>query len=222
MAMQTTSPPANPFSTRFVQPAAGEYLFAAEGDLRQMLGRLHAGASWGQIIGPHGSGKTTLLHGLRHELEAAGKQIVLVQLHDGQRRLPATAAESAAWNESTVVVVDGYEQLSRWSRWRLKAACRRRGCGLLVTAHADVGLPLLHETRPSEALAQQLVARLMGSGGFYRDLSTPEPPAHADRDKSHPTPFIAAEDVSREFAASGGDIREMLFRLYDLFEQRSR
>jgi len=95
-------------------------------------------------------------------------------------------------------MVDGYEQLSRWSRWRLKRLCRRRGCGLLVTAHASVGLPQLYRTTPTRHLAETIVGRLMAG-------RTP--------------PFSVAE-VTECFVRHGGNLREVLFDLYDLYERQ--
>lgn len=198
--MPTDPPDSNPFSTRFVRPAANEYLFDDEDSVELILARLEAGDEQGQIVGPHGSGKSTLLCALREELVARGRQIALYELHDGQRRLPATAADIDLWNENTVVIVDGYEQLSWWSRRSLKAACRRAGCGLLVTSHEDVGLTPLYFTLPDERVAQQLVAGLM---------------------QGHP-PVISAADVTQQFEACEGNVREMLFRLYDLYEERTK
>ena len=62
---------------------------------------------------------------------------------------------------TTLIVVDGYEQLSRWNRWRLRRYCRRKGLGLLITAHADMGLPWLYRTQCDQAIALAVVERLL-------------------------------------------------------------
>jgi hypothetical protein len=69
--------------------------------------------------------------------------------------------------------------------------------GLLVTAHADVGLPTLLETSTSLELAQAIVACL--------------PNATAGL----PTGAVAAC-----FQRAAGDMRETLFALYDTYERR--
>ena len=97
------------------------------------------------------------------------------------------------------MVVDGYEQLSWWSRGRLKRCCRRRGLGLLVTAHQSVGLPQVAQTAPSLALAEQIVAQLTA------DRAAPLDPVL----------------IHRCYARHNGNLREMLFDLYDLSQQRS-
>src|SRR5581483_6754178 len=109
--------------------------------------RLRQAQSHGEIVGPHGSGKSTLLAALVPAIEAAGRRVLQFTLHDGQRQLPPELLELPADATPTLVMIDGYEQLSRWSRWRLNRFIRRRGWGLLVTSHATAGLPTLFRTR---------------------------------------------------------------------------
>ena len=97
-----------------------------------------------------------------------------------------------------VLIVDGYEQLSRWNRWLLKRFCRRREVGLLVTAHEPVGLPELFHTSATIRLAEQVVSQLMGGR----------------------VPPFTSEELANCFVRRRGDLRETLFDLYDLFEQR--
>jgi hypothetical protein len=196
--------PQNPFSTRCVRPGALPFLFPPGAGLGDLVERLRAGGWWGQIIGPHGSGKSTLLAALVPELRRLGRLPYPVTLHDGTRRLPAEAERaifSPRLPDTIVVVIDGYEQLSRWNRWRLKRQCRRRRFGLLITAHIPLGLPDLYHTDVTPDLVQRVVARLA--------------PAEADR------PAGPAE-VTARLAARNGNLREVLFDLYDLYEQRRR
>jgi hypothetical protein len=101
-------------------------------------------------------------------------------------------------HKPTVLVVDGFEQLSWWSRWKVKAACRRHGVGLLVTAHADLGLPTIFATRPSLDLARRLVSRLLPPG---------------DR-------TLTEDDVAAAYQRHPDNLREMLFSLYDVYQAR--
>jgi hypothetical protein len=126
-----------------------------------------------------------------------------VALHDGCRRLPEeiTALEL---NATDLLIVDGYEQLSWLARRRLAVRRRRLGFGLLVTAHADAGLPTVFATSVSLELAQSIVAELLGrQGGRLAEE-------------------VQADDVAWAFAEQRGNLRETLFRLYDLVERRSR
>lgn len=187
-------PASNPFASQNLRPGVIPYLFPANESSADLVERLRAGDWWGQIIGPHGSGKSTLLVSLLPQIERAGKQPHLVTLHQGQRRLPPVQRAT-----DTLLIVDGYEQLSWWSRLWVNWKCRRSGCGLLVTAHADAGLPTLLQTAPTVELAQQVAGHLLsGSQGT-----------------------VTSDDVSAAFTATQGNIRETLFKLYDVYQQQN-
>jgi hypothetical protein len=106
----------------------------------------------------------------------------------------------ATWAEATILVIDGYEQLGWYHRWRLKRLCRRGKVGLLVTAHKSVGLPPLLELQPTSVLMRQLVRHLW--------------PEH-DR-------LITDREIDACFESQRGNVREAMFALYDLFESRIR
>ena len=72
---------------------------------------------------------------------------------------------------------------------------------MLVTAHDDLGLPPLWRTDTSADLARRVVARLL------RDCDDG---------------WLSAGQVERLFAAHRGNLREVLFALYDLYEQHQR
>jgi len=195
----TLNPPRdNPFATRATRPGSIAFRFPEGMDAVQLVARLREHRWWGQIAGPHGCGKSTLLHALREPLETAGRRLVWEALHDNQRRLPARLRDSGAWDASTQVIVDGYEQLSWLSRMSLRWDCRRRGAGLLVTCHRPLHFPLLISLRTDLQAAQQLVRQLQGEG----------------------CRVVTPEDVAERFGAHEGNIREMLFDLYDLYEAR--
>lgn len=187
----------NPFSASQVRPGAIGFRFPPGDCLASVIERLRQSGWRGQIVGPHGSGKSTLLAALVGEFAHNGPPVACVELHDCQRRLPEEF-DLTGLAAGTLVVVDGYEQLSLWSRLRLKSACRRRRLGLLATAHRDVGLPTLISTTTSVALAQEVVRELL-----------------ADRNCS-----IEIEQIATRFAKHQGNLREVLFDLYDLYEQR--
>ena len=168
--------------------------------MAQLVDRLRQNAWWGQIVGPDGSGKSALLAALVPAIKHAGRRTLVIELHDGQRRLPLDFRRAAESGRSTVLIVDGYEQLGLLSRFRVKRFCRRAGLGLLVTAHAPVGLPDLFHSAVSLQLAQQIVEQLQ---------------------REHPS-HITPEDVAERFSLHGGNLRELLFELYDLYERRRR
>ncbi len=187
----------NPFSTRHVRPGALPFLFPPGQDAEGLVETLRARGWQGAIVGPHGSGKSALVAALVRALEQAGRKAILIELHDGQRRLPIDLRRVDA-RASAVVIVDGYEQLSHWNRWRLRRQCRRRDFGLLVTSHQPTSLPLLFRTSTNAALAQEIVRLLLGGQ----------------------TDFVEADDLAERLECHGGNLRELLFELYDVYEQR--
>ncbi len=200
----------NPFSTRFIRPGAVPFLFpteqtGAKQNLAALVDKLSSLGSRAQIVGPHGSGKSTLVRQLIAVLARRDLPSHLVTLHDGERRMPAgweAAAQHIAAEHTAVrlIIVDGYEQLGAWSRWALQFRCRSRGWQLLVTAHRDVGLPILFRTATDLATARSIVAHLV---------------APSDNN-------IDETSIADSFAAARGNVRDMLFALYDRYEQRTR
>jgi hypothetical protein len=120
-------------------------------------------------------------------------------LHDGQRRLPNDWPIEVRRISARLIVIDGYEQLSRASRFWLKRRCRREGWGLLVTAHDNVGFETLLCTKSTLAIVQAVVKQLLADSEMTVD----------------------PEAVARCFAASKENVRETLFSLYDDVERRT-
>lgn len=182
----------NPFAAQSIRPGAIPYLFLAGGDAAGLADRLPTARAW-QIVGGHGSGKSTLIVALVKELRARKLVVAHVELHDGQRRLPKDWRQGIA-KAGDVVAVDGYEQLSRYERLRLRTICRWRGWPLIVTAHASVGLPTLDSLEVTPEIAAAVVERLVGDAQF------------------------APGDLAPLLARCQGNLREALFELYDRFE----
>ncbi len=189
----------NPFSTRFVRPGAINYRLVPNRDLDGLITRFETIGRTGQIVGPHGGGKSTLLADLIRLWEQAGDRVVVIELHDGQRRLPIRLAELHRDEAPTLLAVDGYEQLARHSQSSLRRFCHRNRIGLVVTTHRSMGIPDLVRCTPSLALAEALVRHLMNG--------------EAGR--------ISNDEIRRSFHRHDGNIREVLFEMYDLFESRS-
>ena len=99
-----------------------------------------------------------------------------------------------------MVIVDGFEQLSRLSQWRLRHTCRTRSWGLLITAHSDVGLPSLYRTRASVELAHALVEFLSSDAEVA----------------------ISRADIRQAFRTHDGNLRHVFADLYDRYERQRR
>jgi hypothetical protein len=192
-------PADNPFATRYVRPGALPFLFPAGGGLDDLLGRLRRQGWWGQVVGPHGSGKSALAAALVAALPAHGRRPVAACLHTDRRRLPVGLWDDlCAAGPAAVVVIDGYEQLGFWARRAVRSACRRAGAGLLVTTHRPAGLPDLYRTEITPELAGRVVSALLAGRGW-------RPPGEAD--------------LAALLSARRGNLRDVLFDLYDRIEE---
>lgn len=186
----------NPFASRYVRPGAMPYRFEHGHDVEFILRRFEEAGRRGQIVGPHGSGKSTLLAALVAALQTGGVPTKIVELHDGCRQLPVDADPPPGG----VFLVDGYEQLSRISRWRLTYRVRSRKAGLIVTTHTPQRLPTLYTTAVGEDAAVQLTEQLLA--------------------RSQRPDCIRTDEVRALFRTERGNMREVFFRLYDLYESR--
>ncbi len=192
--------PVNPFSTTFVRPGAVPFLFPAGVGIADLVAQLRTQDWWGQIIGPHGTGKSTLLAALMPALAAAGREPLWYAFRDGVISLPGFRADQLGLHAGAILVIDGYEQLSSWQRWRLCRACRRSGCGLVVTVHTPVGLPDLYHTNVDADMARRVLSHLNREG----------------------TADVSPEDLIQCLTIRKGNLREALFDLYDLHERQIR
>lgn len=188
----------NPFSARFVRPGAIPYIFPPGCSVESVHEVFLANQRLGAVIGPHGAGKSAFITALTDWMERNGRPCLRLELHDGQRTLDQPTWQQLEGLHDTVVTVDGYEQLSAWSRYQLRRLCRKKHLGLIVTAHSDIEIPLLFAPEPNEDLAWQIVQYLLTRGD----------------------PLINREDVQASFTRHQGNLREMLFDLYDLYEVR--
>lgn len=191
-----SQPDDNPFASRYVRPGAVPYQFYHGHDAEFVLRRFEEAGRRGQIVGPHGSGKSTLLASMAAAFQARNVPTKVVELHDGCRQLPSDADPPAGG----VLIVDGYEQLGLLARWRLAIRVRRRKAGLIVTTHKSQGLPTLYTTAVGEEQAVQLAEQLLA--------------------RSLRPDCIRPDEVRALFRAERGNLREVFFRLYDLYESR--
>ncbi len=223
-------PRSNPFATRYTAPGAIPYQFPPNFGLRQLTDRwLNDCHGLGVIVGPHGSGKTSLLHAWAPSLgpieqlhqvagflpapESKPRSDQMPWVVPGIRWFRLTRQQPAFqaiwddsqrnWRPEIAIIVDGYEQLPIWSRWRLINRCRRLRCRLILTSHhRSLAVKTLWRTEVSPDLGHQLISKLL-----ERD--------QAARLKKECTP----EQISARLKLHSGNFREVLFEFYDLAEK---
>lgn len=188
----------NPFATCRTRPGAIPFFFPPGQSAGQLIEKLRENGWWGEIVGPHGSGKSTLLATLAAELRGASIRLVAFQLHDDCRQLLHDWQHRIRAERPSVLAIDGYEQLGAWNRFRVRRLCRRGGIGLLVTAHETAGLPVLYRTCVTPELARRVVKHLLAEKRAR----------------------ILPEEIDARLDALHGNLRELLFELFDLHELR--
>ena len=144
-----------------------------------------------QILGPQGSGKSTLMVQLERRARRAGWSVVRVR---GSGTID-WGANARLW------LVDEYEELSWWQRVRLRWLCARQRVSLVVTAHRAVGMTTLCERTVSPEIARRVVAELVAERG---QLPVPGP-----------------VEVAAALGRHAGNLREVLFELYDQVERNA-
>jgi hypothetical protein len=211
----------NPFCAARLRPGTIGFVFEHGKSLEQLVDTLEANAWHGQITGGHGTGKSTLLAALTHAIERRGRLVKSITLEAGQRILPreflrslctsrncgAAVPAAQGWRDARtrtsaglgVAAVDGFEQLNLWNRLVLKRFCRTHGVGLVVASHRSAHLPSLYETVVDEARAWRVIQQLQN--GF--------------------PPRINTGDLVERLTRHKGNLREALFDLYDLYEERA-
>jgi energy-coupling factor transporter ATP-binding protein EcfA2 len=196
-------PPTNPFSTRYTRPGVVPPLDAdgAALDVDGLIVAFDRSGRVAAIVGPHGSGKSTLLVHVASALARQGRQAVVVRVRSW-RDVPRLLRVSWTWSRHGVLCVDSWESLGlAGGVLRRLAHMTRRG--LLVTSHERAGFPELIRTGTSERLLRVIVEGLPDSAAWFGESVLPG-------------------DVTDAFVRSGGDLRDALGSLYDLFERRVR
>ena len=224
-------PFANPFCTRFPRPGVIGYRFAADDSdavTAQKMDRLVDAISRtprSAIVGPHGSGKSTLLHSLWPRLENRFRSLDRLQLHASatqgyvsllrqrlSQSLRVHGAQLRIWRQgrrqrtnqgSSLLVIDGFEQLTAAQRYQailIARCCRQR---LLVTTHHPARwFDRVHQSQPSVSVVLRLTD----------DLLKTVPQSTRTLVKNY-----LVESGSNQMA----DVREFWFQLYDVVAEAS-
>ena len=180
----------NPFRTARLESLAFR---PRRGSLADVLERWERLDRRGVIAGPHGTGKTTLLRALGEALRETGRTVVCWRFCEASPTPPLRQllADARRLEAHEVLCLDGSERLSRWSLRRVMRAARSAH-GVLLTAHAPRGGPLLYETRRDRELLRELTSELLGPG--------------------NEAPVALLDPL---FEARDGNLREVFLDLYD-------
>ena len=154
---------------------------------------------WGAIVGPHGTGKSTLLRTLKDRLRSQGEEPEWITLRSSEQL-------NLDFLNSTrpLVLLEGLERLSLLRQFVLLGQLRRRDCRVLATLHSDSmawpwQLKTVRKTEVSTELVKLLFNRLV------------------DNDDSR---LVAWCDALECWQHRNGDLRELWFELYELYESR--
>jgi len=200
----------NPFSTRFIQPGAIAYQCFEGSSVSDLAERfLQLTSKRGSIVGPHGSGKSTLVASMIPILGARRPETKIHQLRFSTDQLASRSLKRsiAEWTRSSVVILDGYEQLGFWSRQMVEWAARSRSISILATSHQPLrGFETVWETSVDDASSRWVVEQLLQQSG----------PSNGSNE------LLESEDWARSRAAHGQNLRESLFDMYDWWQRSCR
>ncbi len=186
----------NPFSAARFAPGVVPWFGEAPDDLARMVERATRSGACHQLVGAHGTGKSTLLAHLDLEARRRGASVVRFR---GSRGLPvARLAALARRPGARLVLCDELEELGTTIAFAaLSLFARSVRAGLVVSAHRDLGVPTLARRRVDAATARWVIDHLTGSRFPERDAS-----------------------LEARLARHAGNLREVLFELYDEAEAR--
>lgn len=173
-----------------------EFVFPHGTQLTRLLATLARSGHQGQIVGAHGTGKSTLLVTLTAYFRR--QKILIREVRTTERR--RSKLLEALWacrRKRGIVIVDSFEQLGAVERDAFVWLARALRSGLLVTCHQECQLPVIWRTEVNAPLAKRIVERLT-------------------RQDADCVP-LAQRHLEMRLARLGGDMRETLFELYDVY-----
>ncbi len=194
---------ANPFETRWTKPGQMAFLPNGFTSISALAAQIFKENPRCEILGGHGVGKSSLLRALQSHLDQQSISNHLAYACgefscDGP--LLKFPAVKRLLRESDLLFIDGFEQLSWWTRRRIIRYAEKHAHALVVTCHQTQHLPCLVHLAATETLVLKLVYSLQQA-------------QQVDE-------IVSASDVRELYQRFGNNVRELLFACYDLYEQR--
>ncbi|HEV7672137.1 MAG TPA: hypothetical protein VGS22_26770 [Thermoanaerobaculia bacterium] len=116
------------------------------------------------IVGGEGSGKSTMLARLAPAFEEAGRRVRRFAARPGEDAAARLRALLREMETREVLLLDGFDHLSRLARFGLLRRIAKIDGGLLTTSHqAERSLPTLIELAPGPELLEDLARDLAGA-----------------------------------------------------------
>lgn len=185
----------NPFSSKRLLTVR----YRLEGTTwQQLINRLAEMKYRAAVVGPEGTGKTTLLENFQPRLRDLGFVVRPLRLTAERRTFPPGFLRSFCrkLTHQDIILFDGAEQLNALRWFRFKIATRRAG-GLIIASHRPGRLATLIECSTTPELLDEILQQLV--------------PDQAES---------LRHTARRLFHEHHGNLREVLFALYDLYAQR--
>ena len=186
----------NPFSTCWTSNLSYvEFCHSVD----EVLSRWKNLGHWGAVVGSHGTGKSTLLRALNDRLHALGAEPEWITLRPN---LEGSFSVSDARNR--ILLLEGLERLSFFKQLTLIGQLKRQQCRVLATLHSDSitwpwRLQTVLNTEVSTKLAKHLFNELVSNGSEK---------------------LVTWSDALKCWQHGNGDLRELWFDLYELYESR--
>jgi hypothetical protein len=166
----------------------------------ELLERLERLAWRAAIVGPHGSGKTSFLEALEPRLQQRGFATVILRLSEDRPRFEPGWLDGilARVTSRHILLLDGAEQMGRWAWHQFERRTRGAG-GLIITTHRPGRLPTLLTCDTTPSLLGDVVQELLPNA-----------------------PALSVATTRDLFFRHGGNLREALRELYDVYAQQQQ
>ena len=194
----------NPFETRWTKPGQMTFLPNGFSSISALATQIDNKTPQSEILGDHGVGKSSLLRALQTEFDqrSIANHLAYACGESARNGSPLTfSTAKLLWRESDVLFIDGFEQLSWWTRWRIIRYAKKHAHSLVVTCHETQRLPCLVHLTATKTIVLKLVHRLQQAQQIDE--------------------VVSDSDVRELYQLFGNNVRELFFACYDLYEQRT-